>query len=30
VTVVHGEQWRLQLVTQQAGRSLHYELSIES
>jgi hypothetical protein len=30
VTVVHGEQWRLQLVTQQAGRSLDYELSIES
>lgn len=30
VVVVAGEQWRLALVSQQAGRSLDYELSIQS
>jgi len=30
VSVNAGEQWRLALVSQQQGRSLDYELSIES
>jgi hypothetical protein len=30
VSVSHGQQWRLALVSQQQGRSLDYELSIES
>lgn len=30
VAVAMGEQWRLQVITQQAGKSLGYELSVES
>ena len=30
VTVAAGEQWRLALVAQQAGKSMDYELSIQS
>lgn len=30
ITVAHGEVWRLVLVTQQAGKSMSYELSVQS
>jgi hypothetical protein len=30
ITVVHGEQWRVFLLAQQAGKQIQYSLGVES